>query len=388
MIKTALRRVAKTLTVLLIVFVGLLIWKRGEIKRLLAVNSLFSEEKIVHNFSHMSDVFFHQTLTISDTPMTPLPLSAQDMPAEMESWITARSLTAIVVLKDGNIAYENYFQGTNAEDLRISWSMAKSYLSALLGILLEEGAIGSIDDPVIQYAPELAKSGYADATIRNVLNMSSGVEFDEDYLKFSSDINKMGRVLAMGGSMDGFSVGITGTIGDPGAAWRYVSIDTHVIGMVIRGATGRSIHDLMAEKLLAPMGLEQSPVMLTDGNGVAFVLGGLNMRTRDYARMGLMFLQNGMLNGQQIVPAAWVAQSTRASAPTKDGQGQYGFQWWLAADARQGEYFARGIYGQYIYVNTSAGVVVAINSADRSFREAGSYEQNLSMFRTLAAALN
>ncbi len=387
MIKRALRRVAKTLTILAIVVVGLTVWKRGEIKRLLDVNSLFNEEKIVHNFSHMSDIFYHQNLEIPTAEISPLPHNSKVMPEGLNTWISERSLTAIVVLKDGNIAYEGYFQGTNAEDLRISWSVAKSYLSALFGILLEEGAIESIDDLVIKYAPELETSGYKTATIRNVLNMASGVEFDEDYLAFSSDINKMGRVLAMGGSMDGFSIGITNTIGEPGANWQYVSIDTHVIGMVMRGATGRSISDLMVEKLLAPMGLEASPIMLTDGNDVAFVLGGLNMRTRDYARLGQMFVQNGMLNGQQIVPATWVAQSTRPSAPTQNGEIQYGFQWWVPADAEQGEYLARGVYGQYIYVNTSSNVVIAINSADRFFREDGSFEQNLAAFRDITATL-
>ncbi len=158
--------------------------------------------------------------------------------------------------------------------------------------------------------------------------------------------------------------------------------------MVIRGATGRNIPELMVEKLLAPLGLEADPAMLTDGYGVAFVLGGLNLRTRDYARMGQLFLQNGMWNGVQVVPADWVAQSTIDSAPNTPEQTGYGFQWWMPADGTEGEFFARGVYGQYIYVNQPTGVVVALNSADRGFTEYGANLQNIAMFREITAMIN
>ena len=215
------------------------------------------------------------------------------MPDGLDKWAADRSVTALVVLKGGSLAHESYYMDTTPEDLRISWSVAKSFLSALMGIVVADGGIVSIDEQVTKYAPDLIGTAYDGATIRNVLNMASGVTFDEDYLDFKSDINKMGRVLAMGGSMDKFAAGLERRDRAPGQAWQYVSIDTHVLGMVIRGATGRSIPDLMVEKLLTPLGLEADPYFLTDGNGVAFVLGGLNLRTRDYARFGQMFLQGG-----------------------------------------------------------------------------------------------
>jgi CubicO group peptidase (beta-lactamase class C family) len=225
--------------------------------------------------------------------------------------------------------------------LRISWSVAKSYLSALMGVLVNEGTIASIDDPVTKYAPSLASSAYAGSSIRNVLNMSSGVTFDEDYLDYDSDINKMGRVLALGGSMDEFTTEIKDSFTAPGTDWKYVSIDTHVLSMVIRGAMpGSNIADLMAKHVTGPMGLEATPYYLTDGFGVAFVLGGLNQRTRDYARMGLMFLQDGRLGETKIIPADWVAASTVPSAPTDPDQYGYGYQWWMPRDARPGEFTA------------------------------------------------
>ena len=292
-----------------------------------------------------------------------------------------------MVLKDGQMVHESYYLGTADTDLRISWSVAKSFLSALMGIVLEEGDIASIDDQVTKYAPALKGSAYEGATIRNVLNMASGVHFDEDYLDFNSDINKMGRVLALGGSMDEFAAGITERDRAPGEAWQYVSIDTHVLGMVIRGATGRSIKDLMVEKLLTPLRLEADPYYLTDGYGVAFVLGGLNLRTRDYARMGQLFLQYGVWEGAQLVPSDWVLASTENSAPNRPEGVGYGFQWWLPADGDDGEFFARGIYGQYIYINPAKGVVIALNSADRDFTEDGANVQNIEMFRAIASRI-
>ncbi|WP_320178310.1 serine hydrolase [Roseovarius pacificus] len=368
------------------VVVGL--WKREEITRLWAVNTLFDEGKIVGNFSNMERAFLTVPVSRGDGPVSDLPQGEpMTLPEGVTDWIAARDLTSLLVLDEGKIVHESYHKGTGAEDRRISWSMAKSYLSALFGILLDEGAIGSIDAPVTEYAPQLAGSAYEGATIRNVLQMTSGVEFDEDYLDYDSDINRMGRVLALGGTMDGFAAGLTARAAQPGERWKYVSIDTHVIGMVVRGATGRSIPDLMAEKVIAPLGLEAAPYYVSDGEGVAFVLGGLNMRTRDYARFGLMFEQMGAYQGRQVVLADWVAASTRASAPTEPGEMGYGYQWWMPVDAPEGVFMARGIYGQYIYIDQARNVVIVVTAADRQFRDPGAHAENVGMMRRIAEAL-
>ncbi|MBV2358442.1 beta-lactamase family protein [Thalassococcus sp. CAU 1522] len=359
------------------------VWKAEELSRLGAVMTLFDEDRIVANFSNM-DMLFETRPIPATREATPFVKGATlTMPADWADFLVRRSVTSALVLRDGAVVHESYHLGTGVDDLRISWSVAKSYLSALFGILLAEGEIDSLDDPVTKYAPDLVGGAYDGATIRNVLQMSSGVEFDEDYLDFWSDINKMGRVLALGTSMDGFAAGLDDRIGPPGERWQYVSIDTHVLSMVLRGATGRSIPELMAEKLFEPLGVARQPYYVTDGYGTAFVLGGLNLTTRDYARMGLMFLQDGALEGRQIVPRDWVRESTQASAPTRRDQTGYGYQWWIPRDATEGEFFARGIYGQYVYVNRPAGVVIALTGADRQFRETGAFDDALEMFRRL-----
>lgn len=380
------------LAMLLLVLV-LGFWQSEKITRLMAVNSLFSEERIVGNFTSMDSLFETAPLATASKPNRLARGSDMAMPAGFATWAEDRAVTGIVVLKDGNIRYEAYPLTAEGEDdpatsRRISWSVAKSFLSVLVGILVEEGSIESLDDPVVKYAPALAGSAYANATLRDVLQMASGVTFDEDYLDFNSDINRMGRILALGGSMDGFAAGLQDTFAEPGTDWRYVSIDTHVIGMVVRGATGRTIPDLLSEKVITPLGLTQPPYYITDGYGVAFVLGGLNLTTQDYALFGHMIASGGISFGTRIVSEDWITQSTRASAPTDAGTIGYGYQWWIPVGATDGQFMARGIYGQYIYIDRPRGVVIAVNAADRQFREDGVGDQNIAMFRAIAEALD
>ncbi len=383
--KSFLKWVLRIVVILAVVIGGLALWKREEVGRLMAVLSLFSEEKIVDNFSSMDTIFLNRPLPGSGGTPNALPAGTPaTLSPEVKDWIAERHVTALVILHDGTMVFEEYYRGTDADDLRINWSISKSYLSALFGVLLDEGVFDSIDDPVTKYAPELADTAYAQASIKDVLQMSSGVTFDEDYLAFFSDINKMGRVLALGGSMDGFALQQDEGFAAPGDGWKYVSIDTHVIGMVIRGATGRDIPDLLTEKIITPLGLEADPYYLTDGYGVAFVLGGLNTTTRDNARFGQMIANGGRWNGQQIVPSDWIDASTVASAKTAPGVIGYGYQWWIPAGSEPGQFMARGIYGQYIYIDRINDVVIAVHAADRQFRAPGAHAQNENMFRLIA----
>jgi len=386
--RAVLKWMLRILLMLVLAAVVVGIWKREELQRLMAVNSLFSEDKIVHNFSHMDDAFLTVDLPRGDGPTWELAYGPGfDLPAGTDDWIEQRAVTSLLVMQDGQIRFEEYYLGTAPEDRRISWSVAKSYLSALFGILLAEGVIESLDDPVTKYAPKLQGTAYDGATIRNVLNMASGVTFDEDYLDPNSDINRMGRVVALGGELDDFAASLQDTFTQPGETWQYVSIDTHVIGMVIRGATGRSVSELLTEKIIQPLGLEYDGYYVADGAGVAFVLGGLNFTTRDFARFGQMILQNGEHDGQQLVPADWIAESTWPSAPTEPGKIGYGYQWWIPVGAHEGEFLARGVYGQYIYFDQPRGVLIVSTGADRNFRDAGVHKQSIEMFRSIAQSL-
>jgi CubicO group peptidase (beta-lactamase class C family) len=384
-----MRKFLLRLTLLLLVaLTSVALWKREEITRLLAVNSLFDEGRIVANFSAMDSLFHHAVMPRGPGPVSPLPQGGPwPMPPDVADWVTDRAVTALVILKDGAIVHESYHLGTGPEDRRISWSVAKSFLSALTGTLVADGSITTLDVALTDLVPALAGSAYDGATLRHVLQMSSGVRFDEDYLDFWSDINRMGRVLALGGSMDGFAASLIDQDAPPGDRWHYVSIDTHVVGMALAGATGRSVTDLMADRIVAPMGFEADPIYLTDGHGVPFVLGGLNLTTRDYARFGQMLAQDGQWQGRQIVPSGWIAQTTTPSAPTAPGSIGYGYQWWIPAGWPPGRFLAQGVYGQFLLVDQARNVVIAVNSADRGFQDPGIETANYAMLARIADSL-
>jgi len=382
----------------LTVIVG--VFNKEKIERLYHVVSLFDEQNIVHNFSNMQDLMLTERVPIDSAPQA-WPEASNPLPKErlkiadvqtIESFLNETETTSLLVLKNGTIVHEEYRLGTGQKDLRISWSMAKSFLSAALGVALEEGRIESVEDPVDQYVPSLAKTPYQGVSIRNVLNMSSGVEFDEDYMDFNSDINRMGRVLALGGSMDEFAHSLEGG-SPPGAYWQYCSIDTHVLAMVVRSATGQTLRSYLGDRIWRHLGVEGEAYYLVDGEGVDFALGGLNMQTRDYARFGELFRNGGRWGDKQIISQSWVNESTRSSAPGV-GPGSpvtvgYGYQWWVPQnDAFPGEYYAGGIYGQYIYINPAEQIVIVKTSAHRGFRGDGASGNSvrlgtLDLFRTI-----
>ena len=386
---------------ILVIALVLTVFNWSKIQRLKRVTTLFEAENIVHNFSHMDEVLFSRPLAAPGPahvwPETPKALpnavmingKASDLPAFLDDTQT----TSLLVIKDGEILHEDYRLGTGPDDLRISWSVAKSFLSAMMGQAVDSGEIKSLDDDVAAYVPSLKGTAYEGASIRNVLNMASGVKFNEDYLDKDSDINKMGRVLALGKSMDDFAATLMTREFEPGSARQYVSIDTHALGMVLRAATGREIVDIFNDTY-GPLGFGKAPVYSTDKQGNPFVLGGLNLRTRDYALFGQMILQGGEWKGEQMIPADWLAASTKASAPEPDldtSGVDYGYQWWVpkGAAANGGDFFAVGIYEQYIYINPGANMVIVKTSANRKFKEVSlsgrSYkEDSIDVFRSLA----
>ena len=385
------------LLVALLVFVAMS-WTK--IQRLLTVNSLFDADKIVSNFSNMDAAFLHHDLTIGAPK--PWPEDIQDIPetvmiagveTKLAEALEELDTTALVIIRDGKLIHESYYKGTARDDLRISWSVAKSFMSGLYGRAIEEGLM-DIERPIETYLPQLKGTAYEGATVANILNMASGVKFNEDYLDPKSDINDMGRVLGLGGAMDKYTETLTERQYEPGTVWQYVSIDTHVAAMALRNVTGKTLHQLWEETYGAHLGMGKSPFYLTDGEDVAFALGGLNLRTRDYAKFGQLFLQGGEWEGKQLIPAEWVKASTVNLAPNTHpvrGSG-YGYQWWVPMPQEgpsKGDYFGVGIYGQYVYVNPAMNMVIAKNAADREFTFEQSNGQhsmnmNIDIFRSLA----
>lgn len=394
---------ASLLGLLLAVVLILAAFNWGKVTQLYNVVTLFEEDVIVENFVQMDQLFDTKEIKGELAPFSfpknekPLPLNYVYNGEEisLDSFLDRTSTTALLVLQGDKITHESYYQGTNAEDKRISWSVAKSFLSAMFGIALEKGEIKNLDQAVTDYVPELKGSGYDGVSIKNVLQMSSGVHFNEDYQDFNSDINRFGRLMALGGSFDEFAASLHNER-EPGTYMHYVSMDTHVLGMVLRSATGQSIEEYFNTNLWTPLRPEASTHYIVDSAGEPMVLGGLNMRTRDFAKFGKLYLDNGKWLGKQLVPYDWVRASVTPDAPhlmpgkrdTADLVLGYGYQWWLPVNADQ-EFMAIGVYDQFIYVNQKANVVIVKNSANTHFMD-NNFEsalETVEAFRAIANSL-
>ncbi|MEI8094632.1 MAG: serine hydrolase [Spirochaetales bacterium] len=373
------------------------------VRRLVHVLNLFETPEIDVNFRTMDTQLASRTVPKSPAPWTfqrtarPLPINyswqGKDLP--VQAFIDKTNTTGLIVVRDDTILYENYFRGNTETSRAIAWSVSKSLLSALFGIAVGQGKITSLDDPVAQYVPELRDSGYGLVRLKDVLQMSSGITFNEDYGDFNSDINAMGRYFALDLPLANFVAGLKNGR-KPGTFNHYVSMDTQVLGMVLTKATGRTLTALTEEQLWKPLGMEADAAWLIDGAGMEAAFGGFNAVLRDYARFGRLYLHQGNWNGVQVVPADWVKASVTPDAPhlmpgKRDSSSWvlgYGYQWWVP-EGDQSDFLAIGIYGQAIYVSPATGIVIARTAAYQDYNKDGDDMelQSIEFFRSLAAQM-
>lgn len=371
------------------------------IKRLYVAVTLYDEAKIADNFVNMGGAFNVSTLNPSSTPLPlqdrpqtipdTLMITSSEREETLSTFLQTSRTTSLLVLHKGQIVKEYYGETGAADRPHISFSVAKSFVSALFGIAVDKGFVKSIEETVTDYVPELSDSGYNGVRIKDVLQMSSGVLFNEDYADFNSDINRFSRAIAFGTSLDDFTASLTRER-EPGKYNHYVSIDTQVLGMILVRATQKSLTELAQMWLWEPLAMQDTAYWLSDDNGMELALGGLNITARDYAKFGLMFANDGQLNGQQIVPLDWLKASVTPDAPhlfagNNDASSSdygYGFQWWIPPNADD-EFMAKGIYHQYIYIDPDAEVVVVKTSANHKYNDKQEDwpERHLAMFREI-----
>lgn len=390
---------------LIVVLVLLVIYQKNLIRLYTAV-TLYDEDKIAANFLSMYESFNSTVIPAStnafEFPEEPKPLpkvfTYEGQPKSLTEFLDETQTTGFLVLKEGKIVYENYWLGHGKDKQHISFSVAKSFVSALMGIAIEEGYVSSIEEAVTDYVPELVGSGYEGVSIKDVLQMSSGVRFNEDYGDFNSDINRFSRATAFGTSLDEFSASLVRER-TPGTYHHYVSIDTQVLGMLLTRATGQSLTQYLTDKIWEPLGMEYPAYWLADDNNMELALGGLNVTLRDYAKLGWLYLNQGAWTDQQnitqqIVPKQWVVDSTTADAPhllpgennpNSSSSFGYGYQWWLPLGAKD-EFAAQGIYDQYIYIDPDQKLVVVKNSANYRFTDKSLNwkAKHYAMFRTIS----
>jgi CubicO group peptidase (beta-lactamase class C family) len=273
-----------------------------------------------------------------------------------------RSFTnALLVMKDGVIVSEIYRNNTDAQTRHMAWSMTKSLTSLLVGFAVAEGRIKSVDEQIVAYLPELKGTAYDGVSIKQVLQMRSGVDYQERYDFRNPGVAAYNHEYALVRNAVRF-VDAAKTIkraNAPGSTFAYKTIDTAVLGLLIERVSGGSnIAAYMAQRLWEPLGAESDGFFIMDGPpgvGREFNGAGFNATLRDFARVGQMMLDDGVANGKRIVPEGWVREST---APTgvEGARGGYGYQWWTLANSDA--YNALGLQGQYIFVDPATKTVV------------------------------
>jgi CubicO group peptidase (beta-lactamase class C family) len=372
------------------------------------LKSLFSGASQIESFQAQREMFPTARMSASPNPR-PFPKGApMALPAtytyggtskDLQGFLEETETMALVVLKEGTIRHEKYADWGGPDAHWISMSVAKSFVSAAIGIALDEGLIKSIEQPVSDYVPALGIEGsaYTDVRIKDILQMSSGAGWNEDYSDPNSDITRFLRVLGTGSAINDFPSTLK-RAREPGTFNLYNSTDTQVLGMLLVAVTGRSIADYMQEKLWHPLGMETDGYWIVDSTGMEMAYGGLNAIARDYAKIGELYRLNGKWDGKQIISETWVKASVTPDAPhlmpgdtgLSDSVFGYGYQWWVP-EGNEGEYSAIGVYNQFVYVNPTKRVVIVKLSANRRYGltndEAGYRElETIAFLRAIAAA--
>lgn len=323
----------------------------------------WTPEQQVAGYRNMDKITWTRAVPAGNNPY-PLPADLRDLSGvvivsddetmTLDDYVRTQNVAGLIVVKDGEVLYERYELGNTEESRWIAYSVAKSVTSLLVGAAISDGYIRSVDEAVSDYLPRLKNSSYDDSTIRDVLQMSSGVAWTEDYADRASDINQVTwATLPMYEYLSRRP-----REHDPGTVFNYNTAETNLVGNLLRSAVGNNLSTYLSEKIWKPFGMEHDAYWaLTDDGGGEFGGSSLSATLRDYARLGLFALRGGKLqNGESVLPDGWMAESTTAS----EGSAEYGYLWWLQDT---GTYSAAGIFGQGIYINPATGVVIALNSA-------------------------
>lgn len=284
----------------------------------------------------------------------PLTIRSGDTSMTLDEYFVRQNVAGLLVLKDGNVVYERYGLGNDRDSRWISFSVTKSVVSMLIGAAIRDGYIASVDEKVSDYLPRLKGSPYDDSTIRDVLQMSSGVQWNEDYSDPESDVNSASwETLALYDYL-----GRKKREYPPGTVFNYNTAETNLVGTLLRSAIGNNLSTFLEVKIWQPFGMEADAYWtLTEPGGGEFGGCCINATLRDYGRLGLFALGNGRLeDGTPVLPEDWMTESTTPAA-TYPG---YGYQWWLEDGSA---YRASGIFGQGICIYPDQQVVVALHSA-------------------------
>lgn len=323
-----------------------------------------------NTFRNIDRLFPTRTVQAGSRPY-PLPSSGRPLEnfkfaSRGKSWdlydfLSLNRVGGILVVKDGQVCFEKYLLGNTPRTRWMSMSVVKSMTATLVGMAIKDGYIQSLDAPVTDYLPRLHGSAYDGVTVRHLLQMASGVAWNETYTDASSDRRAMleaqisqrpGAILEVMSKLE--------RAAPPGTRWNYSTGETQVVGALVAAATGKHVADYLAEKIWLPFGMEtDANWWLESPDGLEIGGSGFSATLRDYARFGQFMLNGGIVDGKQTLPEGWIAEAT--TAKVIDGEAvEYGYMWW---PLDRGAYSAIGIFGQFVYVNPADHLVVAMWSA-------------------------
>ena len=361
---------------------------------------MFDDARRAEAFRTMATTFPAHRVAVGDDPW-PFTVDERPLPEHyvvageersVSAFLEATETTGLLVARDGVIVHESYHRGYDASARIASFSVAKPFVTALVGIAVERGLIASIDDPLERYVPELERGGFAGVTIRQALTMTSGVAWNEAYDDPRSDV--MGLPIQVYGLRRSVPDLLARLNRDrpPGMERAYASSDALALGTVVARVAGMPLASFLAEALWVPTGMTAEAAWNTDLHGNALAHAFLNATLRDYARFGRLVLHGGARDGRQVVPAAWIDDALRVADAPRASAGPLAFgadfdlayHWWRP-DASEDDAVAIGIYGQFLYVHRGLGVVIVKTSTDAGF--AGREPETVAVLRTIARSL-
>jgi CubicO group peptidase (beta-lactamase class C family) len=313
------------------------------------------------------DAAFRATETVTKVniiaaggPVYPLEAgSPLDLCIDLTAYMARQRNAGLIILHDGKIRFEDYALGYGPEGRWTSFSVAKSFTSTLVGAAIRDGYIQSLDDMVSTYVPGLRGSVYDDVTVRQLLTMTSGVKWNEDYTDRNSDVALFDRHRPEPG--EDLTVSYMKQLpreAPPGSKWVYKTGETNLIGILVSSATGKTLSAYLSEKIWQPFGMEGEAIWMLGKTGHEIAGCCISARLRDYARFGLFIMNGARINGAPIVPDDWIASATTKQAEIDQPGRGYGFQWWTNDD---GSFAAQGIFGQGIFIDPARKLVIASN---------------------------
>src|SRR5215204_602624 len=304
----------------------------------------------------------------------------------LEDYLDASGTTAFLVIHDDKLLYERYFNGYDQHSVNTSFSMAKSFASALVGIAIDEGHIKSVDEPITNYLPELLEKDerFKSITIRHLLTMSSGIKYEEGGdLPWSEEADDTKTYYAT----DLRELALNCRIeGKPGEYFEYNNYNPLLVGLILERAIGMPVARFMEEELWKPMGMEADGYWSLDSTSSGFekMESGVNARARDFARFGMLFAKEGNWEGEQLVSRERVEESTRADT-SMDLSQNYQYFWWVDKSDGKNHFSARGNYGQYIYVAPEKDLVIIRLGKEEGER---GYDYWIGLFEELSTKLD